>query len=212
MEIQKVFSDYYDTERMYSVLMSEDELRLFALRDYAGLTKQGQKVLRKQRNEAAREIMEQRRMIMDGIEMAKNPKNVEMWNKLPDSEKYLTLTNGGLTRDFNPNWSAREAAEKTYEDFRSSVLEAYPTFVKDSRASVLKDHAVKNSKGKANSSANNSNGKGKGKGKGKGNSSANNSNEEAESNSGMGLGLGLGLVGLGTGLGYLVTRNKYKDR
>ena len=30
MEIQKVFSDYYDTERMYSVLMSEDELRLFS--------------------------------------------------------------------------------------------------------------------------------------------------------------------------------------
>ena len=30
MEIQKVFSDYYDTERMYSVLMSEDDLRLFS--------------------------------------------------------------------------------------------------------------------------------------------------------------------------------------
>lgn len=30
MEIQKVFSDYYDTERFYSVIMNERELRLFA--------------------------------------------------------------------------------------------------------------------------------------------------------------------------------------
>lgn len=30
MEIQKVISDHYDTERLYSVLMSEDELRLFS--------------------------------------------------------------------------------------------------------------------------------------------------------------------------------------
>ena len=30
MEIQKVFSNYYDTERLYSVMMNERELRLFA--------------------------------------------------------------------------------------------------------------------------------------------------------------------------------------
>ncbi len=30
MEIQKVFSDMYDEERIYSVLMSEDELALFS--------------------------------------------------------------------------------------------------------------------------------------------------------------------------------------
>lgn len=35
MEIQKIFSDYYDDERLYSVLMSEEELALFAdLSDY----------------------------------------------------------------------------------------------------------------------------------------------------------------------------------
>ena len=30
MEIQKIFSDMYDEERIYSVLMNEDELRLYA--------------------------------------------------------------------------------------------------------------------------------------------------------------------------------------
>ena len=29
MEIQKIFSDMYDEERLYSVLMTEEELRLF---------------------------------------------------------------------------------------------------------------------------------------------------------------------------------------
>ena len=30
MQIQKIFSDYYDNERLYSVLMDEDELALFS--------------------------------------------------------------------------------------------------------------------------------------------------------------------------------------
>ena len=30
MEIQKIFSDYYDEERYYSVLMDEEELALFS--------------------------------------------------------------------------------------------------------------------------------------------------------------------------------------
>ena len=61
MEIQKVFSDYYDTERMYSVLMSEDELRLFALRDYAGLTKGAAKRLKFERNQIAKELRDARK-------------------------------------------------------------------------------------------------------------------------------------------------------
>ena len=61
MEIQKVFSDYYDTERMYSVLMSEDELRLFALRDYAGLTKDAAKRLKFERNQIAKELRNARK-------------------------------------------------------------------------------------------------------------------------------------------------------
>lgn len=58
MEIQKVFSDYYDTERLYSVLMSENELRLF---DYAGLSEKGAEILRRQRNQIAKELYEARK-------------------------------------------------------------------------------------------------------------------------------------------------------
>ena len=64
MEIMKVFSSYddygYEDERLYSVLMSEEELTLFseiqkefAFKDYKGLTKEQAKALKEFRHQEA---------------------------------------------------------------------------------------------------------------------------------------------------------------
>ena len=57
MEIQKVFSDYYDTERMYSVLMSEDELRFYSeLQKEFGIKEALGKYISKARNGVAKKL------------------------------------------------------------------------------------------------------------------------------------------------------------
>lgn len=68
MEIQKIFSEIDTDEKLYSVLMDEDELDLFSeiqrefsRKDYDGLSKKNAERLKKSRDEMAKKLLEARK-------------------------------------------------------------------------------------------------------------------------------------------------------
>ena len=133
MEIQKVFSDYYDTERMYSVLMSEDELRLFALRDYADLTKKGAEFLRRERSKLAADLSKERSSMISYI-----PEATRKWNTSPVGLRKEMLRNNGFTGKFNPNWSAREAFNEFARNRRPYAISKLNVSADDLRRKALR--------------------------------------------------------------------------
>lgn len=79
MEIQKVFSNVENgEEKLYSVLMSEDEISLysqfqkeFARRDYEGLTGDALEQLKSKRSRLAKELLSDRADILEDVDFAK---------------------------------------------------------------------------------------------------------------------------------------------
>ena len=68
MEIQRIYSEVDTEERLYSVLMNEEELALFseyqkefARKDYEGLSKKNAEKLKKFRDEMAKNLLEARK-------------------------------------------------------------------------------------------------------------------------------------------------------
>ena len=76
MEIVKVFSEVDTEEKLYSVLMDEDEILLFselqkefARRDYAGLSKEAANYVRKERHKLAKNLNDSRKLIQGPQEL-----------------------------------------------------------------------------------------------------------------------------------------------
>lgn len=75
MEIQKIFSEIDTDEKLYSVLMNEDEVMLFseyqkefARKDYEGLSREAAEELKRRRSEYARGLMNKYRKSMKDID------------------------------------------------------------------------------------------------------------------------------------------------
>lgn len=75
MEITKIFSNNQDNERLYTVLMNDDELRIygefqreFARRDYEGLTSEQASKLKESRNQIANGLREIRKKQQGNLE------------------------------------------------------------------------------------------------------------------------------------------------
>ena len=71
----KIFSNNQDNERLYTVLMNDDELRLygefqreFARRDYEGLTSEQASKLKESRNQIANGLREIRKKQLGNLE------------------------------------------------------------------------------------------------------------------------------------------------
>lgn len=77
MEVMRIYSEVDTNEKLYSVLMSEEEvIRIFARADYAGLTEENSKKLAAERSRLAKELKEQRqRNNMSFGDMTSDPGN-----------------------------------------------------------------------------------------------------------------------------------------
>lgn len=99
MEITKIFSNNQDNERLYTVLMNDDELRLygefqkeFARRDYEGLTSEQASKLKDYRNQIAKTFKDSRKNAQDSIGKLENS-----WNNLkPGGGMYVENGNNRL--------------------------------------------------------------------------------------------------------------------
>ena len=140
MEIMKVFSSYddygYEEERLYSVLMSEEELSLFseiqrefAFKDYEGLSEAQAKALKAKRSEYAKELLKSHRQTQKGITEAANRYGENLGSISTES----TIKGGGVKSNF------------TTETIRGS---------KDSAASAIKLHRGEVIKGHLDQSGN----------------------------------------------------------
>lgn len=92
MEIQKIFSSMEDDEKLYSVLMSEEEFRAFARKDYEGLTRNQQVNLHARRSEYAKALNEARNTRNSSLGQVKDLLNVHDGVKLTD-----VVEGGGIT-------------------------------------------------------------------------------------------------------------------
>ncbi len=97
MEITKIFSNNQDNKRLYTVLMNDDELRLysefqkeFARRDYEGLTSEQASKLKDYRNQIAKNFQNSRKDIQNSMKKLENS-----WNSLKPGEG-MYVKNGNI--------------------------------------------------------------------------------------------------------------------
>ena len=97
MEITKIFSDNQGNERLYTVLMSGDELKLysefqkeFARRDYEGLTSEQASRLRENRNQIAQTFKNSRKQFQNSI-----GKLESSWNSVKPGGSGMYVENNG---------------------------------------------------------------------------------------------------------------------
>lgn len=107
MTIQKIFSEVGGEEKYYSVLMSEEELRLFSKAVYEGLTAEEAQKLKQKRDALAKALNEKR--IQINKELTGGMNEVEM-NYLGRGLDNMTESERAMKRAFETNEVQRRAS------------------------------------------------------------------------------------------------------
>ena len=141
MEITKIFSDNQDNERLYTVLMNDDELKLygefqreFARRDYEGLTSEQASKLKESRNQIAQTYRDSRKQFQNSIGKLENT-----WNNLNSGSGMYVENNGKRLNIIKNNKTTFKDAVNQASKFNSTQdLESIKSIKNLARQNALK--------------------------------------------------------------------------